>query len=203
MNRNNHPTISRFFLTLRLHSGQAPSLFAVFLALLTLTGFSAACAPSPDIAPGASLSLASFSENSVDVSIRLVRVPEGYFLLEATFTPPAGDHLYSKDLPLNGVDGLGRPTLLEIPGGAKMQALGELIESVPSVIDEFEFAELPVYPAGAVTLDLPISLPAGAGWINDIVSVTFMACNEKGCKPPIIGKIVTVRVPGQESVSDP
>lgn len=203
MTRDSRPTTCRFFRTLRLRSGQAPNLFAVSLALLTLTVFSAACAPAPDLAPGESLSLASFSENSVDVSIRLVRVQEGYFLLEATFTPPAGDHLYSKDLPPTGVDGLGRPTLLELSGESKMQALGELLESVPSLTDEFEFAQLPVYPAGAVTLSLPISLPEGAGWVDDIISVTFMACNEKGCKPPVIGKIVEIQVLGQGSVSDP
>ncbi len=177
------------------------NLLPVSLALLTLTVFPAACAPRAGLAPGESMPLASFSKNSVDVSIRLTRDSEGDFLLEATFTPPEGSHLYSKDLPPLGVDGLGRPTLLELPADSKMRALGSLTESVPSVLEEFESLQLPVYPTGAVTLTLPIALPEGAGWVDDAVSVTFMACNEDGCKPPVVGKIVAVRVPGANSVS--
>jgi hypothetical protein len=176
---------------------------ALFGAFLALTIFASACAPRADLKPGQSMPLASFAENSVEVSLRLTRAPEGYFLLEATFTPPESNHLYSKDLPLTGMDGLGRPTLLELPPDSKFIALGALIESVAPSLQEFESLQIPVYPAGPVTLRLPVALPEGTGWVDDFVSVTFMACNDNGCKPPVIGKVVPVRVPGAEAVSEP
>ena len=181
----------------------APRGVALLVAFLALTVFAAACSPSADLLPGKSLSLASFTENSVNVSIRLTRAAEGYFLLEATFTPPRLSHLYSKDLPAGGVDGLGRPTLLELSPASKLVALGTLIESTSPIMQEFESLELPVYPVGAVTLSLPVALPEGTGWVDDEVSVTFMACNENGCKPPVLGRVVPISVPGAGSISNP
>ena len=176
---------------------------AVWRAFLLLIVFTASCAPQADLAPGHSLPLAAFTENSVEVTIRLTRAAEGYFLLEATFTPPPNSHLYGKDIPRAGVDGLGRPTLLELTDTSKMQALGALIESPLAISDEFESLQLLVYPNGPVTLSLPVSLPPGEGWVEDAVSVTFMACTENGCKRPVIGKIVAVLIPGADSVSNP
>lgn len=177
------------------------NLFAIILAFLTLIVFAAACTPSPNLARGQSLALASSAENGVDVSISIERTSEGIFLLHATFTPPLGNHLYSKGIPITGVDGLGRPTLLELPANSKMQALGSLSESVSAIQLDFEYQILPIYPAGPVTLTLPISLPPGAGWVDDVVSVTYMACNDTGCKPPVLGKVIAVRVPGADSIS--
>jgi hypothetical protein len=37
--------------------------------------------------------------------------------------------------------------------------------------------------------------------VEDVVSVTYMACNDTGCKPPVLGKIIPVRVPGADSIS--
>lgn len=157
-----------------------------FLFLLAL--FSSACAPFtyPE--------LAHFTENSVDVSIRLEKAKEAYTLF-ATFTPPKGFHLYSKDIPRNGVDGLGRPTLLELPENAKMQAAGPLAESVPAEILPFEPKNLLVYPAGTVTLSLPVTLPETTGTFEDTISVTYMACTNTGCKPPVVGKLILVTIP--------
>ncbi len=59
------------------------------------------------------LSLAEFSENSVDVSVRLERGLNGGILLSAAFTPPEGFHLYGKDIPISGVEELGRATAQE------------------------------------------------------------------------------------------
>ena len=82
--------------------------------------------------------MAEFTENYVNVSITLERVDEGEALLLATFTPTEQDaHLYSMELPKEGINGLGRPTLIELPPGASMQPAGDLQESVASNIDEF------------------------------------------------------------------
>jgi hypothetical protein len=169
----------------------------VFLALLALSLVAVACARNPNLAPGDSLKLTTYSENDVSVEVRLQRAESGETLLAATFTPlEAGFHLYSKDIPLAGVDGLGRPTRLELTANSKMQAAGALRENIPSETPDFEPKDLLVYPAGAVTLTLPITLPSGAGWIADEISVSFMACSSKGCKAPVVGKILSVEVPG-------
>lgn len=175
-----------------------PSAALVILALLAALS---ACTAKPDIARGQSIELNSISESNVSVSIHLERTPEGTFLLHATFSPPEGDHLYGKDLPKAGLEGLGRPTLLELTAESKMLALGALMESVPVLLELFELIALPVYPAGPVTLSLPVSLPPGKGWVEDLVSVSFMTCNDNGCKPPVLGKIISVRVPGADSIS--
>jgi hypothetical protein len=157
-----------------------------FLILLAL--FSAACAPADPTR------LAEFTENEVRVSIQLEKTEAGGHLLSATFTPPKGFHLYSKDLPRTGVDGLGRPTLLELPGKAKMQPAGPLAESITAEIPPFEPKELLVYPAGPVTLSLPVTLPQITNPIEDTVSLSFMACSPTGCKPPVVGKIISIRI---------
>jgi hypothetical protein len=149
-------------------------------------------------APTMPIQLASFTENDVSVSIALEHPSPENYLLSATFTPPDGYHLYSKDMPVHGINGLGRPTLLELTPNSHIRATGELMESVSAKQLYFEPQELPVYPLGAVTLSLPIELPLGKDWVNDELEVTFMACSTNLCKPPIEGKIVSIRVPGAE-----
>ncbi|KAF0106359.1 MAG: hypothetical protein FD146_2625 [Anaerolineaceae bacterium] len=170
----------------------------VFCLLLLL----AACGSQPDLKPGSPINLASFTENSVTVTLSLELDSAGQAWLAATFTPddPEG-HVYSKDIPRDGVDGLGRPTLLELAPGSRMQAAGPLAESVPAT--ETDLEGLLVYPAGAVTLRLPVSLPPGNGWIEESISVTYMACGSGSCWPPVIGKIVLVRVPGADAILKP
>jgi hypothetical protein len=144
------------------------------------------------------LALASFTENFVDVSITLERDPAGNAVLSATFTPSDGHHLYSKDVPIKGLEGLGRPTLLEVAAGSQMVAMGGLIESVQAQEPDFEPKALLVYPEGPVTLRLPVELPAGNNWIEEEVKITYMACTAYQCKPPVDGKIVPIRIPGAE-----
>jgi hypothetical protein len=145
------------------------------------------------------IALASFSENYVEVTIHLEQTATGNYILSAMFTPPEGYHLYSKDIPVTGINGLGRPTLLEFTSNSLMKSRGGLMESVKATVPEFEPRELLVYPLGPVTLSLPVELPPGAGWVEDELSVTYMACSASLCKPPVVGKIVTVRVPGTDT----
>lgn len=152
--------------------------------------------------PSPSYNLASFTENDVTVSIYLDENTNGDFFLSATFAPPNGYHLYSKDIPPTGVDGLGRPTLLELTNDGQMISLGGLVESVSAEIPNFEPKELLVYPPGVVTLTLPVELPLGGEWVDDVVKVTYMACSDRGCKAPVTGKLVPVRVPGTDVFAD-
>jgi hypothetical protein len=146
------------------------------------------------------LLLESFTENYVDVSIYLEQDSEGKYVLSATFTPPAGYHLYSKDIPITGIGGVGRPTLLELTSNSTVKANGTLIESVKAQVSDFEPKELLVYPAGAVTLSLPIELPPGNGWSEEKLQVTYMACSASLCKPPVVGRIISVQIPGVDRV---
>jgi hypothetical protein len=143
-----------------------------------------------------SIPLASFKEHNVDVSINLTRRSEGNYVLRATFTPPEGYHLYGKDIPARGVDGLGRPTRLELTPNSLMKAMGDLTDNKDPQPPNFEPRELLVYPQGAVTLSLPVILPAGGKWVQDELSITYMACSASQCKPPVEAKIVQVRIPG-------
>jgi hypothetical protein len=164
------------------------------LAMLTVT-VTVSCAP----AAREPLALASFSENFVEVSISLEHDATGSALLAATFTPASGHHVYSKDIPARGLEGLGRPTLLELTSGSRLTALGELIESVAAQEPDFEPKELLIYPEGPVTLRLPVRLPPGREWIEDEIKVTYMACTAYQCKAPVEGKIVQIRIPGEEA----
>jgi hypothetical protein len=150
------------------------------------------------------LPLASFTESFVTVSIELEQDSAGQFILAATFTPTeANMHLYSKDLPLEGQDDLGRPTLLELVPGSGLQAAGELTADVEPVIDPNDSFGLPLYPTGPVTLRLPVHLPEGDGWVDGQVSVTFMACTGLACRAPVIGKVIDIKIPTLELLSEP
>ncbi len=168
----------------------ARSCFWMSLMLLALLP---ACGGTGQPGP---LALASATQNHVTVTIALERDAAGTAWLAATFTPDDPSfHLYSQDLPRQGIDGLGRPTLVELPAGARLQAAGGLrasVQTVPGV------EGLPVYPAGPVTLRLPVRLPAGKGWFDEQASVTYMACSDNACLPPVENKLIAIRIPGEE-----
>lgn len=166
--------------------------FNILLLTMLLSAVSISCAPDS----GKPIALASFTEKYVDVSVTLERNLDGHTFLSATFTPPNGHHLYSKDIPITGLEGLGRPTLIELTAESQMTVLGELIESAQAQEPDFEPKELRVYPAGPVTLKLPVELPPGNDWVLDEIKITYMTCSAYQCKPPVEGKIVPVRVPG-------
>jgi hypothetical protein len=172
-------------------------------SVLCLLFVLAACSPHPDLRPGSTRELASFTENSVSVDIDLEVDAGGQTWLAATFTPiDPLLQLYSKDTPSGGVDGLGRPTLIELVPGSQMQVMGDLTESV-SALESEEFEGLYEYPAGAVTLRLPIRLPPGSGWVEESISVTYMACSGGSCYPPVLGKIIPIEIPGIEELTIP
>lgn len=181
------------------------SLSPVLWAFVALAIFAVSCAPQPkaDLARGASLKLATFSEHSVQVIVELQRAADGQILLSAAFTPLlAGYHLYSKDMPRYGVGGLGRPTLLELGDNSAMQATGALIESVGATVSTADPSGVLIYPDGPVTLTLPIRLPQGDGWTDEEIRLTYMACSATGCKPPVQGETIMINVPQAGALSN-
>jgi hypothetical protein len=165
-------------------------LYSIFIFFTFLV---VSCGSRPDLKPGFPLTLASFTENGVTVNIALRQDTNRQFFLAATFIPgQAGFHLYSKNLP---VDGEGRPTLLEVPAGSNLKVAGDLTESADAEVSSMEPGTLLVYPAGTVTLSLPVTLPDGKGWAQERVSVTYEACSDMTCLTPVLGKFVPIRVP--------
>jgi hypothetical protein len=165
-------------------------LISILLFLLL-----AACQRQAD--SSAQLPLVEFTENDVHVSILLEQSKEGS-VLAAMFTPTEAElHLYSKDLPAEGVDGAGRPTRLELVDGGSVHSRGELQESVTAQSKPASdlLPALPVYPAGPVTLRLPVDLPASSGEALHLqLRISYMACSVTGCRKPVEGKIVEVEI---------
>jgi len=170
----------------------------ILIPALGLILLLAACGSPIQSRPVSPYQLAAFSQNYVAVNIFLQQDANEKNFLSATFTPESGYHLYSIDIPREGVYGEGRPTLLELIPGSQMHSIGELSASAETEVSDMGTDALLVYPAGPVTLRLQVSLPPGAGWYDDKVSITYMACSESTCRPPVIGKKIPVRVPGAE-----
>lgn len=142
--------------------------------------------------------LAASTENRVQVIITLISAENGHSTLSATFIPQDPSlHLYSKEIPKTGINGLGRPTLLELSKDSPMQAVSELTESVSPQTPVTPPLELLTYPAGPVTLSLPVLLPDGSNWEDDEIFVTYMACDETGCRPPVQNKSIAIKIPGK------
>jgi hypothetical protein len=117
-------------------------------------------------------------------------------VVEATFTPlREGFHLYGPDLPREGIEGAGRPTLLELAPGSRWRASGPVssepttsLQTLPTFEDPFS-----VFPAGPATLRLPVQSAANGGDAELSVAVTFMACSDAGiCLAPVEGRIITI-----------
>jgi len=165
----------------------------LFLFFLMLLPWLAAC--NSNAAP-TSAPLTEFNQNGVTVRIVLEQDVHGGTALTATFTPDEEDaHLYSMDLPLEGVDGLGRPTRLALAPGTSLQASGDLQTAAvaESIIVAPDLLPLPVYPAGPVVLRLPVQLPESTRL--EQVLVTYMACSPRGCYRPVIEKAVDIQLP--------
>jgi hypothetical protein len=141
--------------------------------------------------------LASFTARDVAVEVRLERDAAGKTWLAGTFTPgKPGFHLYGKDLPKEGIRGIGRPTLLELVSSPSLRAAGPVVADRAEsdlVVPELGL-RFPVYPAGPVTLRQPVTF-ARPGATTAELSVTYMACTEGTCLAPAIDRRFTVTLP--------
>jgi hypothetical protein len=174
-----------------------PAQIIISFLILTLAG-TAACQPVSVLQPGQMLKLVESAENYVDVSITLERRDNDQFFLSATFTPlNSGLHLYSKEIPKTGLDGLGRPTLLELSKDSPIKTIGELLESTTPQPPTSPPFDLLIYPEGPVTLSYQILLPEGSAWLDDEVIVTYMACDDTGCRAPVQQKPIAIKIPGK------
>jgi hypothetical protein len=143
--------------------------------------------------------LAQFTENGVKVDIAVEKDQTGKFWLASTFTPTQPRfHLYSTDLPREGIGGVGRPTLLEVIASTGLHPIGSLQANQPVIDLYFDILQrsYPVYPDGPVTLRLPIAEPDRS--VTPIeLSITYMACSDTTCLPPVENKHISATLRNQ------
>ncbi len=145
-----------------------------------------------------SMRLTSFTEQFVRVDLGLECDASGKASLAARFTPTrSGFHLYAKELPRDGISGIGRPTLLELRPSNRIRKTGPLAADRQTTILRSDILGLafPIYPAGPVTLRQPVSISL-PGPIAAELSLTYMACSERTCLPPAIDRRVSVLLDG-------
>jgi hypothetical protein len=112
--------------------------------------------------------------------------------LRATFSPQRpGFHLYSLDLPAEGIDGLGIPTRIAVSGGLTALAAPTTDRSTRLLRPTGLSTELPVYPDGPVTFTLPVRR-TGAGSAEVVVS--YGACSESTCLMPVTDEHIPLPV---------
>jgi hypothetical protein len=141
--------------------------------------------------------LVEVSEHDVTVALRAVVDGAGQAWVAATFTPTrAGFHLYAKELPREGLSGIGRPTLLEVANEGPITASGTLVadKRPESLHVEALNLSFPVYPAGPVTLRLPVTVAPGTAR-RATLAVTYLACSESVCLAPVTRKPILVTLP--------
>ena len=146
-------------------------------------------------------SLPGFTENGVRVSFALERDDLGETWLSSTFSPSSpGFQLYGVDLPNRGIDGVGRPTRVEITSTTGLRVTGELLETVKPTIEHVKILNLdfPMYPAGPVTLRIPVALSRLGQGAKVEAAVTYMACGPNGCLPPVDSRRVALNIPNSK-----
>jgi hypothetical protein len=121
-----------------------------------------------------------FTDQGVTVSMHLSADAKQ---LLTTFTPQRpGFHLYSVSLPADGIEGLGRPTRVEVSGA--LRSRGPLTAESPVRMLPMQGTDVvfPVYPDGPVTTELPVQVDFHHG---AKVLVSYAACSPQECLMPV------------------
>jgi hypothetical protein len=127
--------------------------------------------------------------NGVRVSVQYRAVPAGDGAIVATFRPvDRRFHLYSKDLPDQGVSGIGRPTRVHAVSGATETGPAAASVSSSALYVAPLGLSVSVYPPGPVTLVVPARRTGGA------VLVSYAACSETVCLPPVVNQAVQINL---------
>jgi hypothetical protein len=133
----------------------------------------------------------TFSAGGVEVRAGLVGREGADRELVVTLRPAAGFHLYGTDLPRGGVDGLGQRT--EVRAAGALRRVGPLRADRRSRPLRVRGVRRPLraYPAGPVRLRLPVRV-AGSG--RAVVVLSFGACSDRSCGPPVVDRRVVLAV---------
>jgi protein disulfide-isomerase len=139
-------------------------------------------------------SLGSFRQHGVQVEFWLERTVRGSMWVAAVFRPlTAGVHLYGATLPMEGIDGLGRPTRLTLQDSLAWRVAGPAVADRTEQDYRFDVLPqiMPVYPPGPVTLRVPVELRTPA--LQGSATITYMGCSEDGCLPPVVERRVVLQ----------
>lgn len=165
-------------------------VLVVALAVFTIQG---EAVNTPQTSAPQTSALASMNENEVDVVLAFEQDAAGQGWVVGTFTPTReGFYLYSLDLAKGGIQGFGRPTLIEQVTTEGVKPLGVLVANQPT-IGQYTHAirqTLPVYPDGPVTLRVRVD-----GALPRELAITYMACNQYICLAPVSEKRVRLALP--------
>ena len=174
------------------------------VALTAAWGCSSRPTVSYDVAPYESLEYSAPVDyhndlGRVSVALSSAWVGQDALVIRGIFEPKdRGYHLYSPTIPKTGIDGLGRPTLIEIPPGTELLPAGPLaIDQKPFTKDFPELnATFEILPSGRVTLYLPLNFTKMDARNDPFdVQLTFMSCSDKRCNPPVEAAQVTLTPP--------
>ncbi|MBP0937648.1 hypothetical protein ACFRSX_26095 [Streptomyces goshikiensis] len=144
-----------------------------------------------------------FTQNGVTVTLAVAGWKDDKGSLKATFTPTeAGYHLYSTDLPADGVEGVGRPTSVTVAGGLSADGPASVDAEVLRINLPGVESKVPVYPDGPVTLTLPVRAEGegegGASTGTAKALISYASCNaEEGCNIPVLDRPVILNVTGK------
>ncbi|WP_150205549.1 protein-disulfide reductase DsbD family protein [Streptomyces venezuelae] len=161
-------------------------------ALLAMAALAACGGEQPTARTEATAPTTRFTENGVTVTLSVSDWHPPKATLTAVFTPEEGFHLYSTDLPATGIEGVGRPTAVNVTG--VLAAEGRLTAAAPvqSISLPGVDAPVPVYPDGPVTTTLPVRA-TGNG--NATVLVGYASCSSReGCTIPVADRPVQLRI---------
>ncbi len=153
------------------------------LVLLALSGCGTGNTPA---------STAHATADGVTVTVTLLPPSHGQRDLQATFSPQRpGFHIYSIDLPEQGIDGLGIPTRLAVQGG--LTAAGKPTANHTTLLLQPAglTTELPVYPDGPVTFTLPVRQ---TGTHQADVTVSYGACSAHTCLMPVTDEVIHLSI---------
>jgi hypothetical protein len=128
-------------------------------------------------------------DGRVRVELSSAWTDDGRLVVRGVFTPDdAGYHLYSHEMPMEGVHGLGRPTRLELADPEPFAEVGELVcDRRPlQKLDKNLNVTLPIYPDSPVTLYLPLRLKeAPTAPLQVPLQITYMSCSDMQCFSPV------------------
>ena len=116
------------------------------------------------------------------VTVRAAWSPVGNKVVVTLRPDAAGFHVYSLDLPADGIDGIGIPTNVRV--GGRLTQTGPARANRP--VRQLHYAalgiDLPVYPDGTVSISVPV---ASRGSTPAVVIVSFAACSDARCDVPV------------------
>ena len=139
------------------------------------------------------------SQGRVQVELSSAWAENGLLIVRGVFTPDDPDfHLYSCTLPSQGIQGLGRPTRIDVANPKEFTQIGPLLadEKIVEISDDVLNLTFPVYPDGPVTLYLPLRFGAATEPPGPVsLKLTYMACSKQNCHRPYEGTLVKINPP--------